>query len=362
LNFPKLTIGDLVARVPIIQGGMGIGVSLSGLASAVANQGGVGVIATAGIGVLSPDRETGYVEASIKILREEIGKAKDATKGILGVNIMVAITNFADMVETSIAEGVDIILSGAGLPLDLPKYLREGVKTKLIPIVSSAKAARIICKRWLARFNMLPDAFVVEGPLAGGHLGFSSEQLDNPEFALEKIVPEVIEAVSFFERENQVKIPVIAAGGIYTGADILEFIRLGAAGVQMGTRFVATHECDADIEFKKAYVDAKKEDLIIIESPVGLPGRAIRNNFIESIRNGHKKPFKCPYHCITSCNCTDSPYCIAMALANARKGKLKGGFAFAGKNAYRVDQIISVSELMESLEKEFDRALNHPER
>jgi len=360
MNFPKLRIADLVARVPIIQGGMGIGVSLSGLASAVANQGGVGVIATAGIGVLSLDRETGYVEASIKVLREEIRKAKDATKGILGVNIMVALTNFADMVETSVAEGVDLILSGAGLPLDLPKYLREGVKTKLVPIVSSAKAARIICKRWLSRFNRLPDAFVVEGPMAGGHLGFSSEQLDDPGYALEKIIPEVVEAVSIFERENGVQIPVIAAGGIYTGADILEFIKLGAAGVQMGTRFVATHECDADIEFKKAYIEAKKEDMIIIESPVGLPGRAIRNNFINSIQRGHKKPFKCPYHCITSCNCTDSPYCIAMALANARKGKLKYGFAFAGQNAFRVNQILSVRELIESLGKEYDRALNQP--
>jgi nitronate monooxygenase len=340
---------------------MGIGVSLSGLASAVANQGGVGVIATAGIGVLGLDRETGYVEASIKVLREEIRKAKDATKGILGVNIMVALTNFADMVETSIAEGVDLILSGAGLPLDLPKYLREGVKTKLVPIVSSAKAARIICKRWLSRFNRLPDAFVVEGPMAGGHLGFSSEQLDDPGYALEKIIPEVVEAVSVFERENGVQIPVIAAGGIFTGADILEFIKLGAAGVQMGTRFVATHECDADIEFKKAYIEAKKEDMIIIESPVGLPGRAIRNNFIKSIQSGHKKPFKCPYHCITSCNCTDSPYCIAMALANARKGKLKYGFAFAGQNAFRVNQILSVRELIESLGKEYDRALNQPE-
>ena len=294
MTFPKLSIGDLVARVPIIQGGMGIGVSLSGLASAVANQGGVGVIATAGIGVLSPDREIGYVEASIKVLREEIRKAKEATKGILGVNIMVALTNFADMVETSIAEGVDVILSGAGLPLDLPKYLKEGVKTKLVPIISSAKAARIICKRWLTRYNMLPDAFVVEGPMAGGHLGFRSEQLDDPVYALEKIIPEVVEAVSVFERENGVKIPVIAAGGIYTGADILQFMKLGAAGVQMGTRFVATHECDADIEFKKAYIDAKKDDLIIIESPVGLPGRAIRNDFIESIRSGAEKAVQMP--------------------------------------------------------------------
>ena len=302
MTFPKLRIGDLVAKVPIIQGGMGIGVSLSGLASAVADQGGIGVIATAGMGILAPDSGADYIEASINVLREEIRKAKEATKGILGVNIMVALTNFADMVETSISEGIDVILSGAGLPLDLPKYLKDGVKTKLVPIISSAKAARIICKRWLARYNKLPDAFVVEGPMAGGHLGFRSEQLDDPVYALEKIIPEVVETVGIFERENGVKIPVIAAGGIYTGADILEFIRLGAAGVQMGTRFVATHECDADIEFKNTYIAAKQEDLIIIESPVGLPGRAIKNDFIDSICRGLKKPFQCPYHCITSCN------------------------------------------------------------
>lgn len=358
MAFPKLRIGDLVAKIPIIQGGMGIGVSLSGLASAVANQGGIGVIATAGLGTLAPDGGTNYLEASIAVLRDEIRKAKEATKGILGVNIMVALTNFADMVETSISEGIDLILSGAGLPLDLPKYLKEGVKTKLVPIISSSKAARIICKRWLSRYNKLPDAFVVEGPMAGGHLGFRSEQLEDPEYALENIFPEVVEAVSAFEHENGVKIPVIAAGGIYTGADILEFIKLGAAGVQMGTRFVATHECDADIEFKKAYISAKQEDLIIIESPVGLPGRAIKNDFIDNICRGLKKPFQCPYHCITSCNCTDSPYCIAMALANARKGKLKGGFAFAGKNAYRVNRILSVEELLNSLEKEFETASN----
>lgn len=360
MTFPKLIIGDLVAKVPIIQGGMGIGVSLSSLAAAVANQGGVGVIAAAGIGVCGADSDLGYLESSINTLRDEIRKAKENSKGVLGVNIMVALTNFADMVRTSISEGIDIILSGAGLPLDLPKYLKEGVNTKLVPIISSAKAARIICKRWLTRYNMLPDAFVVEGPLAGGHLGFSAEQLDDPRYSLEKIIPEVVEAVSLFERENGIKIPVIAAGGIYTGADILEFLKLGAAGVQMGTRFVATHECDADIEFKKAYVNAKEEDLIIINSPIGLPGRAIRNDFIESIQKGLKKPFKCPYHCISSCNCTDSPYCIAMALSNARKGKLKGGFAFAGRNAYRVDQIVSVKELMESLEEEFDRATGQP--
>lgn len=357
MTFPKLKIGDVVAEIPIIQGGMGIGVSLSGLASSVAGLGGIGVIATAGIGVLGMGRGMGYLESSINILREEIRKAKTATKGILGVNIMVALTNFADMVETSIAEGVDLILSGAGLPLDLPKYLKDGIRTKLVPIISSAKAARIICRRWMSRYNRLPDAFVVEGPLAGGHLGFSAEQLNDPDCSLEKIVPEVVETVGVFEREHGVRIPIIAAGGVYTGADIHKFLKLGAAGVQMGTRFVATDECDADVRFKQSYVHARPEDLIIIESPVGLPGRAIRNEFIESIQQGAKKPFKCPYHCITSCNCTDSPYCIALALANAKKGNLKSGFAFAGKNAYRVDRIMSVRELIESLGEEYDRAV-----
>ncbi|MGC9195360.1 MAG: NAD(P)H-dependent flavin oxidoreductase [Syntrophobacteraceae bacterium] len=356
MTFPSLKIGDLVARVPIIQGGMGIGISLSGLAAAVADQGGIGVIATAGIGVFSDDKELGYFEASVKVLRDEIRKAKEATKGILGVNIMVALTNFADMVKTSIAEGVDVILSGAGLPLDLPTYLKDGARTKLVPIVSSAKAARIICKRWLTRYNMLPDAFVVEGPMAGGHLGFSTAQLDDPDFSLQKIIPEVVAVIAQFEREKGVKIPVIAAGGIYTGADILEIMKLGAAGVQMGTRFVATNECDADDEFKQAYIDAEQEDLVIIESPVGLPGRAIKNDFIDSIQKGLKKPFKCPYHCISSCNCSDSPYCIAMALTNAKKGKLKAGFAFAGQNAYRVDRILSVQDLMHTLEEEYDKA------
>ena len=355
MTFPKLKIGELVARVPIIQGGMGIGVSLSGLASAVANQGGIGVIATAGVGILGSDRSMSYIEASIGNLREEIRKAKKATSGILGVNIMVALTNFADMVETSISEGVDLIFSGAGLPLDLPKYLKDGVKTKLVPIISSAKAARIICKRWLSKYNKLPDAFVVEGPMAGGHLGFSTEQIDDPEYALKKIIPEVVDAVSSSEQEKGVKIPVIAAGGIYTGEDIYEFLNLGAAGVQMGTRFVVTHECDADIEFKKTYIRANQDDLVIIQSPVGLPGRAIKNDYISSIQNGSKKPFKCVYHCIKSCNCTDSPYCIALCLANAKEGKFKGGFAFAGKNAWRVDRILSVKELMESLEEEFNK-------
>jgi nitronate monooxygenase len=354
--FPQLRIQDLVARLPIIQGGMGVGISLSRLASAVANEGGIGVIATAMIGMGEKDVFSNYHGANIRALRNELRKARDLTKGILGVNIMVALTNFADMVRTSIEEGVDIVFSGAGLPTDLPKYLTEGAKTKLAPIVSSGRAAKILCKKWLAKFDYLPDLFVVEGPMAGGHLGFSVDQIENTDYALEKLVPEVIEAVKPFEEERGRKIPVIAAGGVYSGEDICKYLRMGAAGVQMGTRFVATEECDADIRFKESYVNAKAEDLVLIKSPVGLPGRAIRNEFIDEVDGGKTKPFKCPYHCITTCDFKRSPYCIAFALVNAKKGNLRHGFAFAGKNAYRVDKISSVRELIASLQREYEMA------
>ncbi|MEI6261143.1 MAG: nitronate monooxygenase, partial [Deltaproteobacteria bacterium] len=202
----------------------------------------------------------------------------------------------------------------------------------------------------------LPDAFVVEGPKAGGHLGFKIEQIDDPAFAIERLVVEVIEAVDSIATGRGVTVPVIAAGGIYTGSDIFRFLKLGAAGVQMGTRFVATHECDASPDFKKTYIEAKKEDLIIIKSPVGMPGRALRNQFLTEVENGNKTPFTCPYHCIKTCDRTKSPYCIALALAGARKGKFKNGFAFAGSNAYRIDKIISVKELIDSLKAEFSQA------
>jgi nitronate monooxygenase len=363
MRLPKLVIGDLAIRIPIIQGGMGVGISLSGLSSAVANQGGVGVIAAAMPGIHEPDITTNSDAANIRALTREIRKAQQLTQGVLGVNIMVALTNYADMVRTAIAEKIDIIFSGAGLPLDLPGFLTPGAKTKLAPIVSSARAAKIICKKWLARFNYLPDAFVVEGPKAGGHIGFKPDQIEDPDFSLEHLVTEVIDTLKPIEAENDRKIPVIAAGGIYTGKDIHDFIHMGAAGVQMGTRFVATDECDADTAFKQAYVDSKKEDMVIIQSPVGLPGRVVRNDFIDAVNNGGKKPFKCPFHCLRTCEPDKSPYCIAIALGNARKGRLKHGFAFAGQNAYRVDKIIPVKELMTLLQTEYDETelcLNDP--
>jgi nitronate monooxygenase len=356
VTFPVLKIGDSVAKIPIIQGGMGVGISLSGLASAVAEEGGIGVIATAGIGMNEPYVYSNPRKANIQALKRELRKAREMTKGILGVNVMVALTDFAETVTTSIDEGIDIIFTGAGLPLNLPGYLRNLAATKLVPIVSSPRAARIICKKWLAKFDRLPDAFVVEGPMAGGHLGFKPEQLNDPDFALEKLVPEVIGAVEPFESKHQVDIPVIAAGGIYTGEDICKFLKMGAAAVQMGTRFVATHECDADIRFKQAYIEAKEEDLMVIDSPLGLPGRAVRNEFLEDVGRGKTKPFKCPYQCLTTCNYKETPYCIAFALISAKKGNLKHGFAFAGKNAFRVKEVVSVKDLIRSLLEEYELA------
>ena len=363
IQLPELHFGDSIAQIPIIQGGMGVGISLSGLASAVANEGGVGVIAAAMIGMGEPDVGKNPTEANIRALRNEIRKAKELmTQGLLGVNIMVALTNFADMVKTSIREGADIIFSGAGLPLDLPKYLKEDlseemrakVRTKLVPIVSSGRAAAVLCKKWLARYDYLPDGFVVEGPKAGGHLGFKLEELDDPNFALEKILPEVVDAVKPFEAESGRRIPVIAAGGIYTGADIAKYLELGASGVQMGTRFVATYECDADQAFKDAFVQAKREDITVIKSPVGMPGRALLNDFIRAVREGRKKPFKCPFHCIKTCDVVHAPYCISQALVSAKRGLLKNGFAFCGENVWRVDRIMSVKELINTLRQEFE--------
>jgi nitronate monooxygenase len=355
MKLNELRIGDLVSRLPIVQGGMGVGISLAGLASAVANEGGIGVISAAIPGIHEPDFATNSAQANIRALRNEIRKARKMTGGVLGVNVMVALTDFSAMVRTSIEEGIDIIFSGAGLPLDLPGYLVEKAKTKLVPIVSSARAAKIICQKWLSRFNYLPDAMVVEGPKAGGHIGFKAEQIDDSDFTLDHLVTEVIDALKPYASERQ-KIPVIAAGGVYGGEDIRYFLKLGAAGVQMGTRFVATHECDADDAFKQAYVDSKEEDMVVIKSPVGLPGRVIRNDFTKAVNQGKKKPFKCPFHCIKTCDSSKSPYCIAMALGNARKGNLKHGFAFAGKNAYRVEEVVSVKELMATLMEEFSRA------
>ena len=349
-----LKIGDLLARLPIIQGGMGVGISLSGLASAVANQGGVGVISSAGLGVIYREHSKDYNTASIWGLREELRKASEKTKGIIGVNVMVAMSNFADMVRTAIAEKADIIFSGAGMPLNLPSFLTKGSKTKLAPIVSSARAAKLLCRKWFEEYRYIPDAIVVEGPKAGGHLGYKADQIADEHYSLEAIVPQIVAEVRAFEAEHNCRIPVIAGGGIYTGEDIYRIMALGADGVQMGTRFVTTEECDADPAFKQTYLDARPQDIEIIKSPVGMPGRAIHSSFLDRVKEGLKRPKNCPFDCIKTCDVTHSPYCIMLALYNAFKGKLRNGYAFCGSNAWRAEKIQSVRDLMAALREEYD--------
>ena len=348
----SFTIGKYEIKLPIIQGGMGVGVSLNGLASAVANEGGIGVISAAGIGLLYPEVRGSYAQKCIEGLREEIRKAREKTSGVIGVNIMVALSNFSDLVKTAIAEKVDVIFAGAGLPLDLPSYInKKDNRTMLVPIVSSSRAAKVICDKWQANYDYLPDALVVEGPKAGGHLGFKNEQIEDEHYSLEHLIPEVVEVAKGYTGCKD--IPVIAAGGISTGKDIARFMDLGAAAVQMGSIFVPTDECDASMEFKKVYINSGQKDIRIIQSPVGMPGRAFDGEFIRSVAEGKEKPVSCPFHCIKTCDYTKSPYCILKALHNAAKGNMKRGYAFAGGNAYLSDKIRSVKEVIEKLKADF---------
>jgi NAD(P)H-dependent flavin oxidoreductase YrpB (nitropropane dioxygenase family) len=366
MSFPSLTLGKISIPLPIIQGGMGIGVSLNNLASAVALEGGIGVIAGALIGFNEKDISRNPEAADCRALASEIRAARAksrGTAGLLGVNIMVALVNFAALVRTALAEKIDVIFSGAGLPTDLPAYLREAaekaqeeIHTKLAPIVSSARAATLVAKKWLASYNHAPDMVVLEGPQAGGHLGFKRDRLEAEDQQLRRLLPEVLEALKPFEDKCGRSIPVLAGGGVYTGADIREILDLGAAGVQMGTRFVATWECDASLAFKKAYLAAADHDQMIINSPVGMPGRAIRSRFLEDMESGLKKPGGCIYHCIKTCDPSTSPYCISLALVNAQRGLLDRGFAFAGANVGRVNDIVSVKTLIETLREEYEAA------
>jgi nitronate monooxygenase len=356
-----LKIGGLTIPVPVIQGGMGVGISMSGLAVAVANEGGVGVISAAGLGLVHRNPALDFIEANIEGLKKELRNAREKTRGVIGVNIMVAMSNFAELVNTAISEKVDIIFSGAGLPLELPKFLKPDSLTKLVPIVSSGRAAKLICDKWKTLYDYLPDAFVVEGPKAGGHLGFKKDQLDDANYTLEELVPDVVREVKLFEDKYGKEIPVIAAGGIYTGEDVYNIMKLGARGVQLGTRFVTTEECDASPLFKQAYIDASESDMEIIQSPVGMPGRAVRNQFLDKVKLGLKKPLKCPFHCIKTCDVSSSPYCIVTALYNAYKGNMKSGYAFAGSNAFLAEKISTVKEVFNDLVSGFNAAVNRAE-
>lgn len=342
---PTLTIGDLQINPPIIQGGMGVRVSRASLAGAVANEGCAGIIASVGLGDYENTAASKFVEVNNDALRFEIRKAREISKGIIGVNVMVVLSNYEDLVKICVEEKVDLLICGSGLPLDLPK-LTEGSNIKLIPIVSSARALNIIYKKWKQNYNKVPDAVIVEGPMAGGHLGYAYKDIiEGTAPSLETLVAELVTFVSTLDE----KIPVIAAGGVYEGADIAKFLKLGASGVQMATRFVCTEECDVSDDFKQAYINAKQEDITIIKSPVGLPGRVIKNDFTKRVMQGETIPFVCPHHCLRSCDPEVAPYCIARVLAEASGGKLLEAFAFAGANAYRCNKIVSVKELINEL-------------
>lgn len=342
-----LKIGELIAKVPVIQGGMGVGISLSSLAGAVAKEGGIGVISTAQIGYREPDFDEDPLGANLRAIRTEIARAREyAKEGVLGVNIMVATRKYEEYVKAAVAAGIDLIISGAGLPMELPKIV-GAAKTKLAPIVSSVKSAQVIMRYWWKKYSRLPDAVVIEGPLAGGHLGFHREQLDDiGSLHYDDEVKAIIEHVNTMAAEHETEIPVIVAGGVYTREDMEHYMEMGASGVQMATRFVTTYECDAADAYKQAYIDAKKEDIVIVNSPVGMPGRAILNPFMKKAKEGQIPHGKC-HLCLSTCKPAETPYCITEALVNAAKGNVDDALLFCGANAYRASKLEHVKDIID---------------
>lgn len=343
-----IRIGNKISRLPIIQGGMGVGVSMHGLAGAVAKEGGIGIISTADIGYQESDFLKKPHEANLRGIGKELAKArKIAPEGIIGFNVMVALSDYDAIVKECVAQKADLIISGAGLPMDLPKYV-IGTDTKIAPIVSSARAFNLLVKKWKMKYQYTPDLVIIEGPKAGGHLGYKEEELDSPACSLETITGEVLTQVKKLEDETNTKIPVIVAGGIFDGQDISHFLSLGASGVQIASRFVATEECDASYNYKMAYVNANESDIEIIKSPVGMPGRALRNTFIERVKLA-KEPISRCYNCIKTCNVKNAPYCITKALIDAVQGDLENGLFFCGSNVGKINEITTVPRLIQSL-------------
>ena len=345
-----IKLGNKESKYPIIQGGMGVGVSLHKLAGTVSKEGGIGIISTADIGYKEEDFEKNPNEANLRAIGKEIKLARKIAgeDKILGVNIMVALKNYAEIVKECVKQKIDLIISGAGIPKDLPEYVKN-TETKIAPIVSSLRCCKLIVKHWMTKYNYVPDMIVIEGTEAGGHLGFKLEELEeNNKPKLEDITVEVVNYIKEIENETGKSIPVISASGIWDSKDIKKFLNLGASGVQMATRFVATNECDASIEFKEAYINAKKDDIKIIKSPVGMPGRAIYNKFIESTEKEKCKIERC-YNCIKTCDVKTTPYCITKALINAVKGNMEDALVFCGSNVGRVKEIVPVHDLMQEL-------------
>ena len=325
---------------------MGVGISLSGLAGAVAAAGGIGIISTAQIGYREKDYDSNPLEANLRAIGKEIHKAREiANGGIVGVNIMVATQHYEEYVKEACRQGADIIISGAGLPVSLPGF---AYGAKLAPIVSSAKAAMVICKMWDRKYHRVPDLVVIEGPKAGGHLGFSREELDRyTDQSYDEEILKIFEVVKKFEKKYETPIPIAVARGIYNKEKADHYFEMGADAIQVATRFVTTEECDAPLEYKNAYLNAKKEDIVIVKSPVGMPGRAIKNKFMEDCMAGNPpKPGRC-HQCIITCDRATMPYCITDALVNAAKGNIDQALLFCGAEAWRAEKIQTVQQVMD---------------
>lgn len=349
MKMKPLVIGDLIAKIPIIQGGMGVGVSRSRLAAAVAREGGIGILSTAQIGYDEPDFNKHQIESNLDAIKKHLSLAKASVKeGIIGVNIMVATKQYDRYVKAACEGGADVIISGAGLPITLPELVK-GFKTKIAPIVSSIRATSVLLKMWDKKYHTTADFIVIEGPRAGGHLGFTKDQLDHlDELDYDNEIKGIIECKKEYEEKFNRSIPVVVAGGIFDQADIKHVLELGADGVQIATRFVVTEECDASQAYKDAYLAAKEEDIRIVISPVGMPGRAIWNPFLETVGNGKIAVKKC-FNCLEHCNPKDTPYCITKALINAVEGNLKEGLIFCGDNVHRLKEMTTVKAIFDEL-------------
>lgn len=347
MQLPELKIGRLRSRFPVIQAGMGVRVGIGQLAGAVINAGGMGVVASVGLGNYGEEHGRSYAEESSYRLALEIREARQITggKGPLGVNVMVALTNYEKLIKVAVDEGVDFIISGAGLPLKLPSYVSKD--TMIIPVISSGKGASIITRTWLKKYNRRPDAIIIEGPLCGGHLGFTYEQLAHPEARpISAILKEVQEALG----EEHSDIPLIAAEGVNTREDIENYIAMGFSGVQVGTRFICVTESGMDPKGQQLYIDATNDDVVIIKSPVGLPVRVLKTPLVERVLNGSQEVFTCPYKCLVTCDFKTVPFCIAHALIVACKGNIEDGLFMTGSNVDAIKSVISVKDFFKSLE------------
>lgn len=350
MEYPSLKIGNLTAKKPLIQGGMGIGISLSNLAGNVAKEGGIGIISAAQIGFRDPDFEKDSKAANLRAIHSELEKARAiASEGVIGFNIMVAMQHYGEYVREAARAGADLIISGAGLPTELPEFVK-GTDAKIAPIVSTEKSVKVILKYWDKKYSRTADLVVIEGPKAGGHLGFDEAQLEQfDQNTYDEEIRKIIKAVKSYEEKYNCRIPVALAGGISDANAARHAFELGADAIQVASRFVTTWECDADIRYKESYLNAAPEDILIVKSPVGMPGRAIANPFIRHIMEGERRPPKKCLACIKTCNPAKTPYCITEALINAAKGNIENALLFCGADAWKAEKIETVKEVIDSL-------------